>query len=621
MNAASNAGLTLILGAAAALAAAQGVAAQPASGAAATSGLTAYPGGKWQPGPAQYGAMTVEDVPVTMDDGAVLMARVTYPADLTTSARASGKFPVVIEQTPYLHRPGDSASINYLAGHGYIYVKAWARGSNKSGGEMAYFAPRDGLDGKAIVDWAAHRLEGSDGRIALLGCSWPGGLALTTAATVGPNSPVKAAIAACVGLTGLQRQTYMVSGLPTTRMRTSPDLLPAVGNTPSAGRVLGKLLEDMAAGADPAYDRDFWRERRPLAMAQRVVDNGIPLLLWTGWQDFVDVGAMRTYVGLQNAAAGRPLGAPMVPGQKVTPRYQIVAGGWGHTGALDASVYLQWFETWLKGVDTGLQRTAKPMHLFEGGTGRWVNIAGFPAVQSYTRMFLDGSGKMQAGAPKGAASKPLNWDDPDGPDGKLTFTAPVAGGMTLTGPISATVYASSSNANLALIAKLFDVAADGKATEITRGAVLGSLRELDKANNWTDSKGVVTWPWPKLVKDDPLVPGKVYRFDIALAPRHWGIAPGHSLRFELTTQSSRKVCPLDGPPPGTSTEICGLTLTQQKTVPGGKYRVFFGDKLASSLNLPKLPWKAFAEVRTGPAPMPANALRDQGVIMPLDWAK
>src|SRR5687767_14485031 len=62
---------------------------QPASLAAASPNsengqVTPYPGGKWEPGPAMYGAEVVDDVAVTMDDGVVLRASIAFPTDLQT---------------------------------------------------------------------------------------------------------------------------------------------------------------------------------------------------------------------------------------------------------------------------------------------------------------------------------------------------------------------------------------------------------------------------------------------------------------------------------------------------------------------------------------------------------
>jgi len=49
-------------------------------------------------------------------------------------------------------------------------------------------------------------------------------------------------------------------------------------------------------------------------------------------------------------------------------------------------------------------------------------------------------------------------------------------------------------------------------------------------------------PWQRLERDAYLTPGQIYRFELALAPRQWGLRPGHRLRLELTTQRQLLGC-------------------------------------------------------------------------------
>jgi predicted acyl esterase len=594
------------------------VAAQPA----------AYPGGKWEPGPARYGAVTVDEMPVTMDDGTVLRASVAFPTDLATGARAKGNFPVIVEHTPYVKLGGPVNPNTYLTEHGYIYAVVRARGTGTSGGEVAFFSKREGQDGKAIIDWAAHRLEGADGRVGIIGCSWPGGIALTDAAAAGPGSPVKAMVAACQGLNQRNRNTWLVAGIPSTGFwNFSERGSSLVGNSEASVRFFKGIATEIAEGGDAAYDRAFWRERMPLSQAQEIVNNNIPVLLWAGWGDIVEPGAVRAYTAFQNAYSKRPIQAAMAPRQQATPRYQLIMGGWDHAGGLDAGIYLQWMDTWLKGIDTGIQDTSTPMHLYESGSGRWINVGQYPQVAQYTRWRL-GTGGSLALAGQGGSDQ-LAWGDPAGEGALLNFTTPpLEKGATLAGPISATIYATSSNTNLELIARLYDVAPDGKTALITKGAVLGSQRALDKAWTWTDSKGTVTWPWQALAGDDYLKPGKAYRFDIALRPRQWGILPGHRVRLELTTQSPRDVCPPSGMPPQNGTDPCRLTAPQQASVPGATYRILYDARTPSTLNLPQLPYMFYPEVPSAVLPTGWNenqrrlidpAKGDKTFALPLDW--
>lgn len=230
---------------------------------------------------------------------------------------------------------------------------------------------------------------------------------------------------------------------------------------------------------------------------------------------------------------------------------------------------------------------------------------------------------MGIAVPSDAGEARLVWGPPERADGRLLLETPaLTQGMTLAGPISASVYASSSNTNLELIAKLYDVMPDGTATQISRGALLGSQSALDPDKTWHDRNGVATWPWPKLDRDEYLQPREIRRFEVALATRQWGVLPRHRLRLELTTQSPASICPEEGPPENV-TEPCSLTKAQRKTLPGGVYRILHGPQWPSALNLPQLPANAFPAVAEGMTPTgwdETNRRLETGKFsLPIDW--
>lgn len=596
------------------LGAVPGAAASTNAAASATSGNTAaetpYPGGKWEPGPPKYGSITSDGEKITMDDGVILDASVAYPADLATGQKASGRFPVVIEHTPYL------GPVNpYYAQFGYISVRVHDRGTGDSGGQVGMWSRRQARDGVNAVQWAGRKLKGSDGRVALVGCSWPGANALVDAAAVGPNSPLKAVVAACIGFESIQRDVYMSSGIPTQGISgafVAAELL--MGGNPATVEYYRDLGNEIMSGGPAAYDGAFWRKRMPMSDAQKIVDNRIPVLLWSGWRDNEDVASLRTYTAFQNASFRRPIYQPMKPNQPTTPRYQIIMGDWGHAQGLDNGIMLQWLETWVRGVDTGIQNTRTPMHLFEPGTDRWINAARFPAVSRYTDLFLGDSETLTFAAPtRRGDDSPLAWGDPDQAGNRLIYTTkPLTRGLTLSGPMSATVYASSSNTNLELLVRLYDVAPDGTAAEITRGTMLASQRELDTGKTWKDRTGKIIWPWQSQKRDDYLTPEKVYRLNVMLEARQWGAEPGHQLRLELTTQTPAGVCP--GPTTFfLGTDPCYLTAPQQETVPGGTYRILHGSAHPTRLSLPVLPALAFESQPCAVTPT------SNGVCLPQDW--
>jgi len=99
--------------------------------------------------------------------------------------------------------------------------------------------------------------------------------------------------------------------------------------------------------------------------APAIVESGVPILLWSGWQDRVE--------GMVD---------------------------WGHAAGLDNGVHLEWIETWLKGVDTGLQKTSAPMHLGDPGIGLWTNLSHFPMAAESTRWFFGPAATLNSGVPQ-----------------------------------------------------------------------------------------------------------------------------------------------------------------------------------------------------------------------------
>jgi hypothetical protein len=81
------------------------------------SSWTRWPGGRWQPDTPSYGIQCVTGVPIVMDDGVTLFADIGYPTNLATGERATGKFPVLLAQNPYVFTP--PPDVFYVA-RGYI---------------------------------------------------------------------------------------------------------------------------------------------------------------------------------------------------------------------------------------------------------------------------------------------------------------------------------------------------------------------------------------------------------------------------------------------------------------------------------------------------------------------
>jgi len=566
-----------------------------------TAGLTAAPTlaakKPWRPEPATYGSVTVSNVQIPMSDGVNLVGDVVYPADKATGNQATGRFPVLLTQNPYLcsttdGNVGNAAALSasaeggsaFFADRGYIFASVCVRGTGRSGGRFGFMDKRTQLDGVELVDWAAHHLAQSNGIVGLIGCSYLGLTQIFTAGALGPHSPVKAMAPSCAG-SDMYRESGYSGGVPTESVEY---MLPGVDAIigPRAGVFGAKLIATGELGGDPAYDGTFWKSRTPGEYAKRIVDNHIPALLWSGWDDIFTRTSEEMYAYFQNAAAGRPVYGPMKVGQKADPRYQIVVGPWGHGAGIDPTLQLEWFDTWLRGENTPMRHTKTPMHLYQLGTNTWINTADFPMVANYTRYYLSSGSKLTTTPPSGKATDTLQFAPPQ--MSSLTYTTPAfKKGATVAGPISASITASTSGTNMDIIATVNDVAADGTATQITQGNLAGSFAALDPSRTWRDANGTDIDPYPLYDADRWLTAGKPVQLDITISPRVYALAPGHSLQVVLTSMQDESKC---GAVLGV--RPCFPTASQTRTFPG-TYTVLRGTGQQSTLNLPLLPYKFF----------------------------
>jgi predicted acyl esterase len=344
-----------------------------------------------------------------------------------------------------------------------------------------------------------------------------------------------------------------------------------------------------------------------------VVENGIPALLWTGWTPTDGPGAVASYGILQNSWAHRPPYAAMQPKQAATGRYQIVVGPWGHGIGLDDSIQLEWYDTWLRGQDTGMADTSTPMHLYEQQSDRWVNASTLPLTDDYTALHLGSDGALSTTAPQAPGSAELQWGDPTQAGTTVTFDAsPLDQTQVVAGPVGATLWAKSSNRNINLIATLDDVAPDGTVQPITAGNIVGSLRAVDTKKSWTDRKGLTIRPAHPFLVDRYAAPASLQRYDIALDATLWSVAAGHHLRLVVSTQPPADKCAsLIG-----ALNIalpCLPSAPQRDTLPGGTYQLIWSKKAPSSINVPLVAPDALTTATSG------TTATSKGLTEPLAW--
>jgi predicted acyl esterase len=595
-----------------ALAAMVPTAAAPARATSSSSARTPWPGGTWRPDLARYGVGARTNVPVKLQDGTTLVGDVYYPTVPHTGKRAIGKFPVLLAQDPYLCQSPQGAAevmssngLDYFVQRGYLYVIVCLRGTGRSGGTFDMLSPTIGADGVQVVDWTAHDLAGSDGRVGGIGCSYLGITQLMTAAAIGPDSPLKAIAPMGVSADELYDEGISAGGMPSTLFQLLPDFLAEIG---PRGQAWGKTaLADIAAGGSLAYNSQYWRQRAQGNFVARAERDGIPALMWFGWNDIVTTGGPNLYTEYQNATDHRPVNDPMTPGQRVTGRDQVVIGPWNHCQGIDPALELEWYDTWLKGEPTGIAATRTPMHLYDLGTSSWTNAATWPLASRYTSFYLGDGGQLTRTKPATPGSTALRWAQPRpaAPDTMRIFTsAPLKAPATIAGPVSASIYASSSSKNMQLIVQLDEVAPDGKTTEITAGSLVASLRALSPGRTWYDARGTDIRPQPAFRADQYLTPGRPVRLDFSLSPRVVSIRRGDSLRVIITTQTPAAECiPAPQDLAHLSNELPCVPTPQQKATLPGTYTIEHSSAMPSAVNIPLLPPGTLNPAGNGPEPL------------------
>jgi putative CocE/NonD family hydrolase len=118
----------------------------------------------------EYDVIVEPDRLVPMRDGVRLATDVYRPA--RRGASALGRFPAVVERTPYdKKRPVLAETGEYFARHGYVAVMQDVRGRHGSEGVWRFLAPVEGPDGFDTLDWIT-RQTWSDGQVGTMGLSY-----------------------------------------------------------------------------------------------------------------------------------------------------------------------------------------------------------------------------------------------------------------------------------------------------------------------------------------------------------------------------------------------------------------------------------------------------------------
>ncbi|MBE7493535.1 MAG: CocE/NonD family hydrolase [Verrucomicrobiaceae bacterium] len=511
-------------------------------------------------------AVQVEkNVPVPMRDGVILRANVFRPD-------GDGPWPVLVLRTPY---GKDAQKGEPYVNAGYIVVTQDARGRYASDGtwESFYrFDTHDAEDGYDTVEWAA-KLPGSNGKVGTFGVSYNAFLQWRLAPLRPPSLVCMCARSIPARLTQLEGPGTIRPGRRLNWFYTgmAPDMRAKAGAKEFTTKAEMAKLWKEGEGERLLYflpwmslpENVFEHEeeavhawlrephRDPWQFVEHCAEISVPNLDICGWFDHCNDG-------IEMHQAMRRVGKTEVAreGQR------LVIGPWSHTGsggrkvgtvdfgkeaAMDTKqVEIRWFDHWLKGKATGVEKDA-PVKIFVMGANRWRDEAEWPPKRAKAFTFhLHSNGKANTPAGDGsllaetpAAGSDTYRYDPRDPvptlwgasmfttpadqaplakreDILVYQTEPLKAALEVTGYPEVVLHAASSAPDTDFFARLIDVAPDGTNRDIASGMVRARYRHgLDK---------------PAL-----LTRGDVVEYRIKLRPTSNEFQPGHRIRLDITS--------------------------------------------------------------------------------------
>lgn len=516
---------------------------------------------------------------ITMADGVKLAASVTLPADAGGKAIA-GRFPVVLTQTGYnkdvgAYQPALGGANDYLVRHGYAHVVVDTRGTGRSEGQWTAFGETEQADYTPTVDWAATQ-PWSDGRVGLYGASL---LAITALLTAAQQHPAIKAAFPIVPMADSYRDIVftggqvnagfiplwlaLVTGLSVLDLSFYQD--PA--ETAQAelqhisGALLGfqvpVLLKSVAGDPDQVYDGPFWRVRSPVEFAPKVQ---VPTFIVGGLHDIFQRGEPLLYQTLKDHVQAKLLIGPW------THIQAALGAGLPADGVpvLD-HIALQWFDQYVKGMDSGA--AALPtVTQYVYGHEHYVTASDWPHPQLQPqRWYLHSDRSLSTQMPDAGAAplrilqEPLNGLCSEstaqwtagllvGLDEHGCFvndnlasalevkydTAPLTEDLYLNGPIAAHVFVSTTAMDAGVIVRVDDVAPNGRAFALTNGLLTASFRAVDQDRSLLlGGENLRPWhPYTQASRQRPGA-GTVVELPIEIFPTAALIKAGHRLRISV----------------------------------------------------------------------------------------
>jgi uncharacterized protein len=542
-----------------------------------------------------HASVSLCNVPIPMSDGTVLRANVYLPS-------TTGRFPTVLTATGYNKDAGnptgqECGSSQGIAGDepgltekGLAVMVMDDRGTGASGGKWDSWGQRTQEDYKEVLDWIQAQAW-SNSSVATTGESYMGITSLliaeADAARVAEGKPraVKAIWADIPMADAYRDVTFQGGSLNASFIPLWLGLVGGLSALPpsstsenpeeAATLYLEHLLDNLefggehvvgaSLGEEAAYDGPFYRLRSPVVRASEI---RVPVVIQGGWWDLFQRGEPLLWESLKHSPDRVLI---------MSPHYHISEG----PPMEDPHMKEKWFTHWLLGARNNVQKTPHVNLYPINGTG-WGHFTSFPVPEtSYQQLHLSGEpsgsgalslhdGSLTASAPSTEsadlapllpASSPCSRETAQWTAGaaagsacdtnnttyeasSLTYTtAPLQSSETITGLLSADLWAELSATDATLVAVLSDVEPSGASNQITAGFLMASQRAVDpKLSTYaaTATGKLMIRPWHPFTKasQQPVTPGQPTEYKIEIYPTSAVVKAGDRLRLTIGTANT-----------------------------------------------------------------------------------
>ena len=502
-----------------------------------------------------------EIVFIPASDGVELAVAVYRPA-------AGGPFPALFAASPYRFDNNalpagpqflwrETGPIDFYVREGYAFVHLDLRGCGRSGGEFGFLDRREQQDLYDAVGWVAAQ-DWCTGKVGSIGQSY---YCMTQWFLGAMNPPALACIGAHDGAADLYRQACYHGGIPCDffpgywwYQNRFINRFPEQGPTREQATDLSALI-----AAHPLLD-DFWRERSAWDTLDRITT---PLFSSGVW------GKMQLHTR-GNIDGFLKAGGPKKLRMSAAPNAWAAAAEYA-SEAFHRDIMLPFYDHYLKGLQTAWCDRPTVEYAVRGSTEVRTDDQWPPAATSEKILYLTADpsssvcslndGSLSDVPPKGEITTDFAYPNPGwavgvvgfAPGGPasgldparrvLTFTsAALDSDVEIAGAIRATIFASSSACDTDFFLKLSDQA-PSTASELERGinpafevVSRGWLRASHRAIDPLHSTSQI--PRHLHDREEPLVPGTVYSFEISLEPQAYLFRAGHRIRLEIVNGDS-----------------------------------------------------------------------------------